>query len=199
MLYIITAPTAVQEWTVIQMNELWKPVKGFEGEYEVSNFGRVKSLDTIQRRSNGRVMCDFKIKGKILKPFRTGKGDGYYTVSIHGKFYKVHRLVATAFVPNPCNLPQVNHIDGDKTNNSVNNLEWVTNLENMQHAVRKGLRPLGGKVPNAKFTNEQVQEIRKEYEPNIRGKGIKALAKKYGVAYSTIKNILYGRKWKYVD
>lgn len=112
---------------------------------------------------------------------------------------KEKQLVAAAFIPNPCNLPQVNHIDGDKTNNSAANLEWVTNLENMQHAVRTGLRPLGEKVPNAKFTNEQVQEIRKEYEPNVRGKGIKALAKKYGVAYSTIKNILYGRKWKYVD
>lgn len=177
--------------------EIWKPVIGYEAEYEVSNSGKVRSLDTIQRRSNGRTICNFKIKGKILKPYKTGRNGGYLTVSIHGKNHKVHRLVAEAFIPNPDNLPQVNHIDGNKNNNTIENLEWVTNLENMRHAFETGLHLVGENVYNSKLTAEQVKAIREEYTPKTRGKGAKSLAKKYGVSDITIRNIIKGRKWKH--
>ena len=181
------------------MSETWKPVAGYEGLYEVSDLGRVRSLDMFQFRSNGWVECTFRVKGRVLKPYRTGKGEGYQTVELHkngkGTNKKVHRLVAEAFIPNPEFLPEVNHIDGDKNNNVVSNLEWASGKDNMRHAYNTGLHPSGERVRNAKLTCEQVKSIRQEYRPNTRGLGVKSLAKKYGVGSSTIRNILLGRKW----
>ena len=106
--------------------ELWKEVAGTNGKIEVSSQGRV--------RSNLR-------NERILKPTKDAKGYLRLRITVDRvKYsYKVHRLVAQAFIPNPDNKPQVNHIDGNKANNSVNNLEWVSNKENAQHAIRTGL------------------------------------------------------------
>lgn len=105
----------------------WKTIQRFKGQYQVSNFGEVRNLVT----------------GKILKPaiVSNRKGnDGYYVVNIKKKLYYVHRLVAEAFLPNPENKPQVNHIDGNKKNNNLNNLEWCTGSENIKHSYYIGLR-----------------------------------------------------------
>lgn len=181
--------------------ETWKPVAGYEGFYEVSNQGRVRSLDKLRVGSNGWVNCTFHVRGRILKPYRTGKGEGYQTVELHkngkGKNKKVHRLVAEAFLPNPDSLPEVNHIDGDKNNNSVNNLEWASGKDNIQHSYNTGLHPSGEQVRNAKLTQVQVNEMRKEYRPHTRGLGAKSLAKKYGVSATTASNILLGKKWRH--
>lgn len=179
--------------------EIWRSVAGYESLYEVSNMGRVRSLDTVQTRSNGRCICDFRIKGKILKPFRTGKNGGYDTVQLSGRENrKVHRLVAEAFLENPLGLPEVNHKDGDKRNNSVENLEWVTGQENIEHAVRLGLMKSGDDAPIRKLSSRDVADIRAEYKPGVRGRGIKTLAKRYGVSSTTMRNILSGRKWGHV-
>ena len=110
--------------------EQWKPIQEFNGEYEVSNLGRVRSM----KRYYGVV-------GRIMP--QTIQRKGYYAVTFHmnNKAYcrKVHRLVIEAFTPNPDNLPCINHIDGNKLNNHVSNLEWCTYQANMQHAVRTGL------------------------------------------------------------
>lgn len=106
------------------IKEVWKPIKGYENEYLVSNLGQVKSLDRI--RKNGLK------KGKVLKPIR--HSNGYLRVHLNRKDYFIHRLVAQAFIENPLNKEYVNHIDGDKTNNNVTNLEWTTPSENMHHA-----------------------------------------------------------------
>lgn len=117
--------------------EIWKDIEGYEGLYQVSNLGRVKS--------NLR-------KGRILKPSTTH--DGYYnlTLSKNGqlKTYRVHRLVCSAFISNPLNKSEVNHIDGNKKNNSIENLEWCTRSENAKHAHKTGLNS-GKKVSVYQF------------------------------------------------
>lgn len=111
--------------------EQWKDIKGYEGLYQVSNYGRVK-----RKYNNGKI--------RILKPISTN--NGYLRVSLSknsvNNTYFVHRLVAQAFILNPENKPEVNHIDGDKTNNKIENLEWCTRSENIQHAFYTGLNQI---------------------------------------------------------
>ena len=118
---------------------LWKPVKNYEGLYEISDAGTVRSkdrkIDTKIRHVSQRI-----IKGKELKP--NLKKNGYFTVDLckNGKITTtlVHRLVAEAFIPNPHNRKYVNHIDSDRTNNKAANLEWVTSSENRVHGIQYG-------------------------------------------------------------
>jgi hypothetical protein len=112
--------------------EIWKDIIGYEGIYQVSNLSRVKS---VERLVDGRIVgFKTKIKEKILKHNYSG---GYYKVALFkdglGNRIGVHRLVALAFIPNPENKPQVNHINSDKSDNSIGNLEWVTIRENITH------------------------------------------------------------------
>lgn len=120
-------------------HELWLPIQGFEGCYEISNKGRVKSLS----RKCGPGFC----RERILKPgYQTG-GYRFVNLVVAGKSttVKVHRLVAKHFIDNPNNRPQVNHIDGNTGNNCAENLEWVTGRENIEHAKKMGLfRPRKG-------------------------------------------------------
>lgn len=120
------------------MQEVWKDIKGYEGLYQISNLGRVKSLQKIvnQRRRSCYT------KEKILKP------NVLWTNYLYVNLYKnkkpkhclIHKMIAIAFIPNPMNKPFVNHIDGNKQNNSIDNLEWVTSSENNLHAIRNSLR-----------------------------------------------------------
>lgn len=106
------------------MQEIWKDIKGYEGLYQVSNLGRVKSLK----------------KSKIITPKLI---HSYFSVILYNKKnyknFRIHRLVAQAFISNPNNYPQVNHIDGNKLNNVLENLEWCTQSHNMKEAYRIGL------------------------------------------------------------
>lgn len=114
-----------------EKTEIWKDVKGYEGLYQVSNLGNVRSLKTW----TGSIYIDKMrfLKGSITKY-------GYKQIIIKGRHYCVHRLVAEAFIPNPNNYSIVNHIDGDKLNNKVNNLEWCTYSHNEKEAYRIGLK-----------------------------------------------------------
>jgi len=127
--------------------------------------------------------------GRRVKPQPNGKG--YLRVHIAGKMYFVHRLVAEKYVPNPNNLPQINHKDGDKTNNSADNLEWVSNVENRKHAVKAGLQVHGEKCPWAKLAKADVDYIRQFPDCNRS-----EMARKFGVSRSTIRAVLSCKSWK---
>lgn len=106
------------------MQEIWKDIKGYEGKYQVSNYGRVKSLNY---RNTG--------KEQLMKPTLQTNGYLYFSLCKPNKKFLIHRLVAEAFIPNPNNLPCVNHKDEDKTNNHVDNLEWCTHLYNINYGT----------------------------------------------------------------
>ena len=142
----------------------FRPVIGWEGFYEVSNLGEVRSLPRVIRRSDGTVQT---FPGKPLKAMVSN--NGYLVVRLsrpeQRKTARVHRLVATAFLPNPGALPEVNHIDGVKTNPRFDNLEWCTSSQNRHHAYHV----LGSiTMPrNYKLTFSDAQRIRKEHIPGI--------------------------------
>lgn len=118
--------------------EVWKDVLGYEGIYQVSNEGRVKSLPRrVNTYQGGRVT-----KKRFMAAKDNGKGYKYVDLSNEGIVTRnyIHRLVAYSFIPNPENKPEVNHIDGDKANNSVENLEWATRRDNIEHSYDTGLR-----------------------------------------------------------
>ena len=125
--------------------EIWKDVKGFEGIYQISNLGRFRSLDRrVYQKKRGNKFVKQIYKGKIIKGWI--QNTGYLTVDIKGKKCSIHRLVAEHFIENTMNKEQVNHIDGNKLNNRVDNLEWCTIKENVQHAFKTGLMDNAKKI-----------------------------------------------------
>lgn len=173
--------------------EEWRNVTGdaieFHNDYQVSNFGRIKSFKC------GKVT--------ILKP--NSDGNGYLCIQFkkgnNEKQFKVHRLVAQAFIPNPDNKLEVNHRDksGDKRNNCVENLEWATRSENMQHAYDTGLCKKGCENWQAKLTAEQVREIRRDCVPFNRKCGFTEFAKKFNVSANVIRLAYYRETYKDVE
>ena len=168
------------------MKEQWKPVKGFEGKYIVSNLGNVMSIPRTYTDKLGR---EYTIDGFTLT--KQESNAGYENVFFGSSISKsVHRLVAEAFVPNPNGFPEVNHIDGDKKNNCASNLEWVTHSENIKHALETGLIADCAK----KATPDIVRAIRAEYIPNDRKHSTTAIAKKYGLSAGYVWKIVSGDK-----
>lgn len=119
------------------MNE-WIDIKGYEGRYQVNIKGEVRSLERKEVYRDGSIHI---IKGKMLKPIKWGSYLGYALYDGNNRFnaHHIHRLVAIHFIPNPNNYNEVNHIDGDKMNNSIENLEWCSHRYNIQHAYDTGL------------------------------------------------------------
>ena len=158
------------------IEEIWRPIEGYEGLYEVSSYGRVRSLDRYDNRNCFR-------KGKVLSLL---KGEyGYIQVSLYynRKMYKkyVHRLVAEAFLPNPDNLPEVNHKDEDKTNNNVDNLEWCGRKYNLSYGSRQE-RYRNTMLENGYWTGLSKEEYRKKYYEKNK-ESIKKYKKKYNQKY----------------
>jgi HNH endonuclease len=133
----------------------------------------------------------FGVNGQPLTQNTDDKG--YFRVYPYGVSYKrVHRLVAEAFIENPQGLPEVNHIDGNKQNNDVSNLEWVTHKENVHHAINTGN---GEDSPRAILTNDQVSFIRKNVKKRDKEFSLSALAKRFGVSVSCVHLVVEGRNW----
>ena len=164
-----------------------KNICNYEGLYKIDENGNVFSV-----RNNKFLKRMTFPSGYEYVHLCNGKGKT--------KLFRVHRLVAETFIPNPDNSPEVNHKDGNKQNNSVDNLEWCTNLENIQHSVKTGLRNAKGENnPSAKLTAKDVENIRKEYVPNSKEFGTVALARKYGVSNVMIGKIIRYECWVETD
>ncbi len=176
---------AHQEFTPEELlAEEWRPVTRFEaGAYEVSNIGRVRSW----RQDH--------VTGKILRA--CPDSDGYLVLTLRPpkQTFKVHVLVAEAFIGPRPEGHEVNHIHPPKTNNAVSNLEWLTQLQNAQHATRTGLRQHGSGHYNAILTEEQVLDIRARL---AAGHLQKDIAASFGVCDNLISMIARGRCWRHV-
>lgn len=181
--------------------EEWKNIIGYEGLYQVSNLGNVKKLENYvtQVDVNGNEYTRF-FKEKILK--QNSKESEYKNVHLRkdlkNKTFKTHRLVAIHFIPNPDNKPEVNHINGIKSDNRVKNLEWCTSSENSKHALKTGLTKIqyGSETTNSKLTEIQVLEIRKLYETtNMTNSEI---GKLFGVNQPAISKIVHRKTWKHI-
>jgi len=167
-------------------NEIWKRIKYFP-EYEVSNFGRVKSFK--------RDIINGKIRKFYIDIY------GYKTITLIKnsklKTFTIHRLVIQAFKSNPENKSQINHIDGNKLNNKIENLEWCTCSENLKHAYKLGLKSnKGEKASGAKLTEGQVLEIRELYK--TRKYTYNSLGEIYKISYQSISDIIKRRTWTHI-
>jgi hypothetical protein len=175
------------------MMEIWKDVVGFEDSYQVSNIGNCRSKDRRVSNHTGIVL----LRSASLTPNVLRHGYIGFTLSRNNKrkHISAHRLVALAFIPNPNNYPEVNHLDGVKTNNNVNNLEWTDRSGNMRHADRTGLRQMSGELsPSAKLNTLQVRIIRR-----LSGEmPQRCIAKIFNIAHGSVGAIVKGRKWKSV-
>ncbi|WP_430228026.1 NUMOD4 motif-containing HNH endonuclease [Paraburkholderia tropica] len=170
--------------------EQWKSVVGYEGFYEVSDLGGVRSLD----RPGGRGCSDAVRHGRVLKPF-VDSGNGYLAVNLSkcGKARKrtVHTLVLEAFVgPRPMGMEGC-HGDGDRTNARLGNLSWDTPSKNWDDKRRHGTATVGERSPSAKLTEDQVSMILVSRLSSLK------LAPLLGVASSTIRAVRLGQNWKY--
>lgn len=179
------------------MQELWKPIKDYEGLYEVSNLGRVKSLPKM----HGNRYWNFSL---ILKENIAYNGYSGVFLQKNKKSTRksLHRLVAESFIPNPNNLPQVNHKDGNKLNNRVDNLEWCSQSENQIHSRKLGLQKnLKGKDSPSSKKILQYDKFGNFIAEHIC---IKETAEKFGITSGTLSNCLRGKRktaggyvWRY--
>lgn len=162
------------------MEEVWKDIAGYEGLYQASNLGDIKSL--------------FRYKITLTPSVRKG----YYIVGLYKnkkhKTFNVHRLIASAFIDNEYNKSQINHKDGNKLNNNASNLEWCTPKENTIHSIKTGLKKTGHLSSRAKLTKNQIIQIRSEYKPFVLS--LKKLSYKYNVSKKAILLIIKNKTYK---
>ena len=182
----------------VNISEVWKDIKGYEGLYQVSNQGLVKSLERTVTRKNGRKQT---IRERILRP-RTDR-DGYLQVILYdsrgkSKTFRLHRLVCEAFHQNPKNKPEVNHINEDKLDNRACNLEWVTAKENRNHGTRSIRIAKALSKPVGQYTRDGV--LVKVWQST------QEVQRLLGLSQSNISNTALGKQktshgyvWKYID
>lgn len=169
--------------------ELWSTVVGYEGFYEVSSLGRVRRIAPGPGTRPGRI--------RKLVP-----RNGYYQVILSKnnvvQLCWVHRLVAKAFLPEDSQRPEVNHKDGNRANNCIDNLEWCSHGENALHSYRflgrKSVPTVGSKNRNAVLNEADIPVIREAAKTET----LRSIAKRYGVSFGLIGHIIHGRAWNHV-
>lgn len=167
------------------MIEEWRIINEYNN-YEVSSFGRVRNIK----------------RNFILKPSLQVMPDGYKRLRVNLYFkgghkqFKVHRLVAKVFIPNPNNKPIINHIDNNSLNNNIENLEWCTNEENLKHSARQGRLNRGENNARSILKEHEVLNIRNNPPRTLEQKII--IAKKYGIKVNSLRAIIRGVNWKHL-
>lgn len=180
------------------IDEIWKDIPGYEGHYQASTLGKIRSLD----RYLFHPICRRRfLKGRVLKLALSDRG--YLHLCLYNpknKNHRINRLIAQTFIPNPENLPEVNHKDGNKLNNNVDNLEWCTSSENNLHAVRMGLVKRGVTDPRSK----PVVQLTLDGDFVAEFAGVKEAARETGISLGNISNVLHkkrnfagGYKWEF--
>lgn len=170
------------------MSSIWFDIPNYKGSYQINKDGDVKSLARVYIDKNGEKR---KLKERILKhSFRV---DGYpfirLCVKCKVKSYSIHRLIAEVFIPNPRGLPCVNHINGVKTDCRIENLEWCTHRENLQHASKTGLIARGERAGRAQLKDKDALDI---IEGASDGFTVKEISSHYKVSCAIIRNLLNG-------
>lgn len=176
---------------------MWSEIRGYDGFYEVSGKGKVRSWRLRNGRSSNKTESP-----RLLKSFLDKDGYRKYGLSKDGKTkqYRACRLVAIAFIPNPENKPQVNHIDGVKDNDSVENLEWSTAKENVNHSIDTGLRThdhmMGAENHMSKLSTDDILDIKNAYRLGCFTH--QEISDAYNVSRQHISSIISGKKWSYL-
>jgi hypothetical protein len=174
------------------MNRIWKDVIGYEGIYQVSNDGLIKSLERICYHRNGK---SYKLNERLLT-LKLPKNAKYYQVILYKdygyKLHRIHRLVGEAFLYKENDNLEINHKDGNKLNNNLSNLEWVTKSENIIHSHNVLNQDNGENRYNSKLKSSDIFEIRNSNLSQIK------LAEKYNVSKTCIQHIKTYKSWKQV-
>lgn len=180
------------------MEEIWRDIPLYDGQYQISSFGNFRSVYRKISRGKGFIP-KIIYKNHLYKLFDCG---GYLQVTAKQnnvqKTIKIHKLVAEVFIPNPNHYPEINHKNGISTDNRIENLEWCNRQQNMRHAHKMGLMNMerGEERYNVKLTDEKVKEIKMLREKNKIS--TRKLAKMFDISRSTILDILRERRWKHV-
>ena len=169
------------------MMEIWKPIKNYENLYEISNLGRIRKIGGKNQFGNYKV-------DKMITPYKNEKG--YLRVGLsknnQRKVIKLHRLVAEAYIPNPDNLPEINHKDGNKLHNCVDNLEWCTHKQNIKHSWENNLSK--AKYSKENFSSKKVKQYDKDLNFIKEWNCMSDVERELGISTSHISQVCNGKR-----
>jgi hypothetical protein len=181
---------------MLEQTEIWKDIPEFQGFYQISNLGRVRSCDRyVAKHKNGALSL---LKGSLKKIVYEKNHYPFVDLYKNNKRSKqyMHRLMAIAFLPNPKNLKEINHIDGNKQNFSPSNLEWCSHIDNCLHAINTKLHDCQGEQHhNATLLNETVIKIRELHQSGITQTEI---SKKFSINLRLVSKIVNRERWKHI-